>query len=632
MSLSHHRMPLYRPIEDYGLIGNLCSTALVCLDGSIDWCCLPYLDSPSVFAALLDGRKGGHFLVRPTRYLQSSQHYADATNVLVTVFHVEGGGRIEVWDYMPTGPDLSRAASDPEAIELYRRIRCTRGKVEIQVLWVPRHDYARAETVIESTRTGFVALGGERPFGMAGLPEASIIEHEGGPAVAATITLTQGEERFLINRWDDAAPDPDPKRAAGLLEQTIDAWTSWLELPGYALDRPWAGPFAEQVRRSELVLKLMSRRDSGALCAAPTTSLPETIGGVRNWDYRYTWIRDAAQIAQAFFAVGHRQEADAFLRWAEFVTCQSENYENEGLQILYPLRFQTSVREQFLAHLEGYRGSAPVRIGNAAAGQLQLDVFGELLNAVYERVRLSKDFDADMGTFLRHVVDQACSAWQHPDHSIWEVKNGPRHHVYSKLMTWVALDRACWLSERGYLGGERQRWKDHAQRLREKILRYGYNSELNAFTRGYHDTELDAANLLIPFMEFLPPSDPRVQGTIDATLEHLTVDDLVYRYRYHDGLPGEEGAFVLCTFWLVDSLALSRRFEEAERVFGRLIDRSNHLGLFAEQIDPYSGRFLGNFPQAYSHLGLINSSLYLAAGQGREIPVAPLLGMTNGFS
>jgi GH15 family glucan-1,4-alpha-glucosidase len=626
------RTPLYRPIEDYGLIGNLCSTALVRLDGSIDWCCLPHLDSPSVFAALLDGRKGGHFLVQPTHYRESSQHYAEATNVLVTVFHVEGGGRVEVWDYMPTGPDVSRVASDPDALELYRRIRCTHGKVEVRVVWVPRHDYARAETVIEATRTGFVALGGECPFGMAGLPEGSIVEHEGGPAVAATITLAQGEERFLINRWDDSTPDPDPKRAARMLEQTIDAWTSWLELPEYGLDRPWAGPFAEQVRRSELVLKLMTRRDSGALCAAPTTSLPETIGGVRNWDYRYTWIRDAAQIAQALFALGHRQEADAFLCWAEHVTCKSADYRSEGLQILYPLRPGTPVKEEILEHLEGYRGSAPVRIGNGAVDQLQLDVFGELLNAVYERVRLSDDFDADMGGFLRQVVDEACSAWQHPDYSIWEVKDGPRHHVYSKLMTWVALDRACWLSERGYLAGEQERWKEYAQRLREKILRYGFNSEINAFTRGYRETDLDASNLLIPLMEFLPPEDPRVQGTIDATLERLTVNDLVYRYRYRDGLPGEEGAFVLCTFWLVDALALSNRLDEAERIFENLVNRSNHLGLLAEQIDPYSGEFLGNFPQAYSHLGLINSSLYLAARKGREIPVGPLLGMTNDSS
>ncbi len=624
MSDFSQRTPPYRPIEDYGIIGNLSSAALVRLDGSIDWCCLPHLDSPSVFAALIDAEKGGFFMVRPPSYTESTQEYLEGTNVLKTIFRVEGG-RVEIVDFMPTGQSVHRESPGPEHLEIYRRIRCTHGRVDLDVLWAPRHDYARGKTRIEHSVGGFIAVGDQRLLSLGGLEGAEIVDLGDGPAVAGGISLRQGETRTLLCRWNDVVPVVDPERVEAQLEETVNAWTSWAKKPETGLARPWAGPYEAQVLRSELVLKLMAQ-PSGALAAAPTTSLPETIGGVRNWDYRFTWIRDAAQIAQAFYAVDHEEDARAFVHWAEYMACQSEEYLDEGLKILYPLHEGTELDETTLDHLAGYRQSAPVRIGNGAKGQLQLCTFGEILDAVYEKIRLGAEFDVDMSEFLEHVADKACKAWHHPDFGIWEIQNGPIHQVYSKMMTWVALDRACWLHDKGHLQGDVERWQRTMKEMRRQLLKYGYNDKIDSFVQRFHGDELDAANLLMPMMGFLPADDRRVQNTIDRTLEELTVDDLVFRYKADDGLPGDEGAFVLCTCWLVDALALSHRMDEATRIFDNLIARTNHLGLLSEEIDPASGEFLGNFPQAYSHLGIINSSLYLAQRQGRELPIKSLLG------
>ena len=626
-----HRSPAYRPIEDYGIVGNTASVALVRLDGSIDWCCLPALDSPSVFAALLDADKGGYFQVCPAEFEATSQHYLEATNVLVTTFEAPKG-RLEVLDFMPAGQAIDPDTDEICRPELYRLIRCTHGEVDVDITWAPRHDYARVDTSITRRADGFVATGGHRPLALAGVPEGQIVDVGDRPAVVARVGLRGGDARLLTTIWDQKHPELPDESAEALLEHTARAWRRWAHDENTGFDRPWAGDRAELILRSELVLKLMTRPDSGALAAAPTTSLPETLGGVRNWDYRFTWIRDAAQVAQALFALGHRTEADAFLHWAEEVACDDSRGGGEGLQILYALRPDTDLVERTLDHLEGYRQSAPVRTGNGAAQQLQLDVYGELLNAIYERIRLSDTFEPDFEELLRGLVEQASRAWHHPDFGIWEMQNGPFHLVYSKVMTWVALDRACWLSRKGYIDGDgHDSWQPLMEDIKEQILTHGYDSTHDCFIQrfGDHQGHLDAANLLLPVFGFLPPDDPRVQGTIDATLERLTVNDLVFRYRALDGLPGEEGAFVLCTFWLVDALALSDRLDEAHRIYDGLMDRANHLGLFSEQINPYTGEFLGNFPQAYSHLGAINSALYLAAKAGRDTPIEALLGIDS---
>lgn len=622
------RTPPYRPIEDYGIVGNTTSVALVRLDGSIDWCCLPALDSSALFAALLDAKRGGYFHIRPPEYSDSKQHYLEATNVLVTTFQTPEGV-LEVIDWMPAGFAITSKRAEKCAPKLYRFLRCTGGEVVAEITWSPRHDYGRKNTTMERRAQGYVALGGEAPLGLAGIKEGQILGLEESPALVARLSLRSGESRLLATTWDQNHPEPPQKSGEQLIEETVKAWRSWAHINSTGMERPWARDRADQILRSELLLKLMTQPDSGAMAAAPTTSLPETLGGPRNWDYRFTWIRDAAQIAQAFFALGHENEADSFLHWAEEVAFHQKPESRERLQILYGLRPESDHHEQILDHFEGYRQSSPVRIGNAAADQLQLDVYGELLNAVYERLRLSDIFEPDFEDFLIQLSKEIEGNWHRPDFSIWEVQNGPFHFVYSRVMSWVALHRACWLTEKGYLSCDSSTWKKRMKTIRDQILTHGFDEKRSSFVQRLGDPEghLDAANLLIPLMEFLPPDDPRVQGTIDATLERLTVNDLVYRYRSPDGLAGDEGAFVLCTFWLVDALALSDRLDEADRIYNRLMDRANHLGLFAEQIDPFSGTFLGNFPQAYSHLGAINSTLYLAAKKGRTIPISSLLGL-----
>jgi GH15 family glucan-1,4-alpha-glucosidase len=369
--------------------------------------------------------------------------------------------------------------------------------------------------------------------------------------------------------------------------------------------------------RSGLALKLLTHAHTGALAAAATTSLPEEIGGLRNWDYRYTWIRDAAFTVQALLALRHRAEALGFLEWVGKV--------QEPLQVMYGLHGETELPEIELTHLAGYRGSRPVRIGNGAAKQQQLDIYGELMGAAYELLRWGARIDAKVWRLLREIVDLAIAKWKEPDYSIWEVRGGPRQFVYSKLMVWVALDRAIQLAKRFRLNGPVATWRRVRDEVRQAVLTEGYDAQVGAFVQSFGSKALDVANLLIPIMGFLPFDDPRVQGTIDRTLERLIDNGLVYRYLTDDGLPGGEGAFGLATFWLVDVLALSGRIDEAQQFMEGMARRANHLGLFSEEFDPKTGEFLGNFPQAFTHTGFVNAAVYLSHAQGgRPAARAPM--------
>ena len=615
----------YLPIADYGAIGNLKTVALVGLNGSIDWCCFPEIDNPAVFCSLLDHAKGGRFQVAPARPLGSTQRYLPFTNIIETTFDAEGG-RLVMTDFMPLHGALAPGEDHQAPPEIQRIVEAVGGDVEVEIIWAPRFDFAREVHTIAPTPSGFVAVAGDSRLAIGGLPPGAEPERDSqGPLVRQRVKLLAGHRLALVTRWDSADTDFTANIAQLALDRTIAAWRGWATMEQQPDSREWAGYWSDHVVRSELALKLMTFHPTGAIAAAPTTSLPETIGGVRNWDYRFSWIRDSSLAAQALNAMGHMAEAAAFIDWTEHVSAE-QGEEGRDLRLMYSVRGRPCLPEEELSHLEGYRRSTPVRIGNEAAQQTQLDIYGDLLGAAYEFVRMDRDFDQATWDFLSHVADHALNIWQDPDEGIWEFRNGPFQFVYSKMMVWVALQRAGLLAAQGQLAGDPRRWKQAQDQLCIDILAKGYDTEQGAFTIAYGKKELDAANLLIPIREFLPIADPRVQSTIDRTMERLTENDLVYRYHMDDGLPGQEGTFVLCTFWLADALALSGRMDEAYRIFDGVASRVNHVGLLSEQIDPSSGAFLGNFPQAFSHMGLINTALYLAHMEGRKTPVPAPIG------
>lgn len=613
----------YPPIADHGAIGNLHTAAIVAVDGGIDWWCPPTFESASVFAALLDDRRGGMFRVTATGAGRREQRYVRHTNVLETFHHVEGG-RLTITDFMPLAGNLNHEPDDAPA-EIVRILRAD-GAVPVELEWSPRFDYARARTDVVASAHGFVATAGHEALALAGVPDGARIETgENGPVVRARFELRDGQQLALATRWGSSADRIGIEGAMAALTETTAAWRGWVSKDDATGDRGWAGAWSEQVIRSELALKLLTYAPTGAIVAAPTTSLPEWIGGGRNWDYRFSWIRDSALAAQALFALGHRNEAEAFIHWSERVA-REEGEADWGLRIVYRITNGTEMKEEELAHLAGYARSSPVRIGNEAVEQLQLDVYGELISAAYELLRMGGELPDDVLAFIPAVADMGLRHWRDPDFGLWEVRNGPDYFVYSQAMVWTALDRAIRMAEEGMIEGPTDRWRHARSEIRAHVLEHGYDAGAGAFTQRYGSPELDASNLLLPLMELLPFDDPRVQSTIDRTLEQLTVDDLVYRYKADDGLPDPEGAFGLCTFWLVDVLALSGRLDEAYRVFDRMAARARGAGLFSEQIDPGTGDFLGNFPQAFTHLGLINSALYLAHMEGRETPVPDPIG------
>ncbi|HEX7003355.1 MAG TPA: glycoside hydrolase family 15 protein [Trueperaceae bacterium] len=614
----------YKPIEEYGVIGNLRTVALVGRDGSMDWCCLPELDRPSIFAAILDSRKGGRFRVAPVGAERGEQRYLDDTNVLRTEFRTERG-EVEVTDFMPLNESIVGAGDPYTSPTIYRSVECTGGEVDLEIEWSPRFDYARSRTRLEVRGEAVVARSEDELAVLAGLPPSARPETDGSE-LRARLTLRAGEMLPLVMHYGAERARADRETVARLLSRTVDVWREWVDsrtetgrLEGF---EPEWRPL---VARAELTLKLLTHPDTGAIAAAATTSLPERIGGVRNWDYRYCWIRDSAFTAQALFSLGHHDAALDFLEWTARVA-MTEGQKKPHLQIMYGLHGETELDEVELDHLEGYRCSQPVRIGNAAAGQEQHDIYGELLASAFEFVRHGGELDDPVTGFLSKVADRASAVWRQPDAGIWEVRGGPQHFVYSKVMCWVALDRAVTLARKFGLPGDVSRWERERDEIKRVVLAEGYDEERRSFVQTFGSQALDASNLLIPVMGFLPFDDLRVQNTIDRTLEELTSEGVVYRYHADDGLPGREGAFGLTTFWLVDALTLSGRHEKALELFEGMLGRANHLGLYAEEFDPETGAFLGNFPQGFSHIGLINSALYLSRSRGRKAPAPAPVG------
>jgi len=606
----------YTAIEDYGVVGNLETCALVAPNGSVDWFPFPHVESPSILGAILDGEDGGRFRIGPAEGFEGTQAYVDETNVLETTFETDDG-TATVTDFLPPAGRVDH----PKKV-LYRKVDCTEGTVDFDVAFEPRFDYARAETAMTETDGGIHAEGDEERT----LLESPVDLTVDGERATGSLSLDADETAWFMLRCtgaEDASTDPD-----AALSETVDYWTDWVHDCDGRGDCTFAGPWHDLVVRSGLVLKLLTHGETGAIAAAPTTSLPEDVGGVRNWDYRYNWVRDAGFTIQALMNLGHVAEAADYFDWF-LDLCHVD--EPADIRPLYGLHGGTDLTERELDHLDGYRDSRPVRIGNGAAEQTQLDIYGELVLAVDEMRCYGRDLADDDWTAVREIVDYVVDVWDERDAGIWEVRGGDEHFVYSKVMCWVALDRGIAIATETGRDAPVQSWRDTREQIRTEVLERGYDEELGAFVQSYGSETLDATGLLLPVVGFLPFDDERVQGTIDATEERLVADDvLVHRYDGDDGLPGSEGAFVLCSCWLVDALALGGRVDEARERFEALVEYVGPLGLVAEELDTESGHHLGNYPQAFSHIGIVNSALYLGFAEGRERDGPPPMGVRLG--
>jgi GH15 family glucan-1,4-alpha-glucosidase len=598
----------YQPIEDYGVIGDLYTMALVGRNGSIDWMCYPHFDSPSIFAAILDDEKGGRFQIAPVREdVNRKQMYFPDTNVLLTRV-LSPDGVAEVTDYMPVG----EAVGSHGHHQLIRSVTVVRGSMRLRVLCRPAFDYARAAHAVEVRSEGACFHSDGRSLA---LTTALPLEAQ-GPAAGAEFELKEGERAtFVLSGLEgkEACPRPVPEpEAERAFRATLDFWQRWLAQCDYR------GRWREMVHRSALALalKLLTYEPTGAIVAAPTCSLPAPIGGERNWDYRYTWIRDASFTLYGLMRIGFTGEAAGFMRW---LGARIQETDLEGaLQIMYGIDGRHELTETTLDHLEGYRGSRPVRIGNGAFGQLQLDIYGELLDAVYLFNKHATPLGYDGWVKVRHVLNHVCDVWREPDEGIWEVRSGRQHFVYSKLMCWVALDRGLRLASKRSFPADHERWLTARDTIYEEIMTRGWSEKRKAFVQAYDSETLDAANLIMPLVFFVSPTDPRFLSTLEAIRRDLTSGSLVHRYDVEqspDGLEGEEGTFSMCTFWLVEALTRAGRLTEARLVFERMLGYANHLGLYAEQVGS-SGEAIGNFPQAFTHLGLVSAAFNLDRALG----------------
>jgi GH15 family glucan-1,4-alpha-glucosidase len=600
------------PIENYGVIGNMRTAALVGTNGSLDWLCLPQFDSPSVFAAILDENKGGWFRIspKPETIVKTKQFYWADTNILVTRFFT-GGAVGEVVDFMPAGEDRG----------LVRHVRSIRGRITFEVECRPAFNYARDAHDLELDANGarFHAPG----LTVTLAAHCPLVSLDG--AAVGEVALDTGEScSFLMTSSvsRDAKPEAfSEETSKALFDEAANYWRSWIEKSTYR------GRWREIVHRSALMLKLLVFEPTGAIVAAPTCSLPEVVGGERNWDYRFTWIRDAAFTVYALMRIGFTQEASSFMGWLQ---ARCRELEPDGsLQVLYRIDGGHELAEEVAVHLDGYRGSAPVRIGNGAAHQLQLDIYGELMDSVYLYNKHVNPISFEFWQYLRRMTNWVCENWDQPDEGIWEVRSGRQKFVYSRMMCWVALDRALRLANKRSFPADFERWTRVRDEIYMDIQQNGWSTERNAFIQHYGSESLDASLLMMPLVFFLSPVDPRMIRTlhaIDTPREEggLVSGGLVYRYNEEeapDGLRGQEGTFNMCSFFLVEALTRAGRvnpeyLEQARMLFEQMLGNANHLGLFSEQTGP-GGEALGNFPQALTHLALISAAynLDLALGE-----------------
>ncbi|MER6952207.1 glycoside hydrolase family 15 protein [Nonomuraea sp. NPDC000554] len=591
-----------RPISDHALLGDCRSAALVTSDGSVDWLCMPRFDSPSIFARLLD-ENAGYWSIRPARTAEVARRYLDGTLVLETTFRGPDGTVVLMDALALGGRERGHAMGASSPGVLLRQVTCVEGRVPVELAFAPRPEFGLVKPLMQPVRGGLIAHGGAHVLTLS----APVDLRVSGSVADATVTLRAGERLGLALQagwaWGAEPPRRNPRHIRRRLKDTVAGWRSWSQLHAR-----YEGPWQDQVALSGRVLRALTFAPTGAIVAAATTSLPESIGGERNWDYRYTWIRDTSFTLQALATAACEMEETAFFA---FLARASATQLDLGvdLQIMYGVGGERDLSERPLTHLTGWRSSAPVRVGNDAWLQRQIDVYGELLDAAHQIYRDAGTLDAHTRSFLINVAEAAARRWPEPDQSLWEIRGPNRHFLHSKLMCWVGLDRAIALAPLLGATGYVDRWTRAREQIRAAILARGWNQDVGAFTQTFAAADLDASVLMMPMVGFLPGDDPRVRATVDAVATRLTdARGLVHRYRTADGLPGEEGTFLLCTFWLAHALALAGEGALAERAFKTASSYANDVGLLAEEVDSATGEPIGNFPQAFSHIGLINAA------------------------
>ncbi|MBA2251344.1 MAG: glycoside hydrolase family 15 protein [Nitrospirales bacterium] len=593
----------YLKISDYALIGDSRTAALVSNTGSIDWLCFPRFDSASIFNRLLDHWHGGHFTIAPTRQFSTRRYYQASTAVLISEFTTESG-MVRITDLVPVLSESEKRNSLLPLGNLLRRIEGIEGTVELNIVCKPRPDHGRLVPRFHTRgQAGYFADLGARLLHLATNVPLEIKDGE----VGGTLVVRAGQRDTLWFAYSEEAPAVYPvlSEAESAIEKTCAFWREWADRCQYH------GPYRKSVIRSALTLKLLSYAPSGAIVAAPTTSLPEVIGGVRNWDYRYCWLRDASYTASVFFKIGYQGEAMTFIEWLMHATALT----HPALKVLYDVYGEMSLPQETLDFLEGYRRSQPVCTGNQALPQFQLDVYGEVFDSFLLYVKAGYSVDRAMRRRLMRMADLVATQWTFPDHGIWEIPDRRRHYVHSKVMCWVALDRAEQIAHHLDLRADLPAWRKARQLIEEAIWRGGFSPERQSFVQTLGGDNVDATALTFPLVGFIDPTDPRAISTVESIRKNLGIGDLVYRYRMDDGLPGQEGAFLPCSFWLVEALASMGRRDEAEGLFQRLENTANDVGLYAEEMEPSDGTMLGNFPQALTHLAHIGAALQL--GQGR---------------
>jgi GH15 family glucan-1,4-alpha-glucosidase len=593
----------YAPIGEYGVIGDLYTVGLVGMDGSIDFLCLPAFDSPSVFAALVDAERGGRFQIAPLLAgAARKQLYLPDTNVLLTRF-LDVDGVAEVSDFMPVD-DAGQAHT------VVRRAKTIRGEVRFQMRCDPRFDYGRATHVAErrsDTEVLFVGRSGDGELTLR-LRSSIPLQVENGAAVAEFSLGADASASFVLEVVHAQEPSPSEQRdyESDAFKQTVNFWRRWVARSNYG------GRWREMVNRSALTLKLLTSRQYGSIVAAPTFGLPEAIGGGRNWDYRYTWVRDSSFTLYALMRLGYTDEAAAFMQW---LTARARELAPDGsLQIMYGLDGRHALPEEVLPHLEGYMGSRPVRVGNAAFDNLQLDIYGELMDSVYLFDKYGSPMGYDAWTNVVRLMDWLSANWHRPDESIWEVRGGRQEFLFSRVMCWVAFDRAIRLATKRSFPAPFARWYETRDAIFQDVFTRFWDPARSAFVQHVGAATLDAATLLMPLVRFVSPTDPRWISTLRAIERELVSDSLVYRYRltsgFSDGLTGEEGTFSMCSFWYVECLSRMGDLQKARFLFEKMLGYANHLGLYGEQLG-LQAQHLGNFPQAFTHLALISAAFDL---------------------